>query len=125
MSDARLCGKPKKDGTACGQVLGDSDRQCIWHGDGIGPEDRSALARLGGLKHVRVLAGDTLPADVFTARGILTRLQTIEHAIVTGGLAPEVGKAAAYTLSVAKAVAELAVHAQIRELERRLQRRGA
>jgi len=31
-----------------------------------------------------------------------------------------VGKAAAYTLSVAKGVAELMVHARVRELEERL-----
>jgi hypothetical protein len=87
------------------------------------PEDRTAIARLGGLAHLRVLPAETLPADVFTAKGLLRRLQLIEHAVVTGQLAPEVAKAASYSLSVAKSVVELAVHAKIREIEERLEQR--
>jgi hypothetical protein len=122
-ADARLCGKPTKTGGVCGQVLGDSSRECIWHGEGVSAEDRTAIARLGG-RRLRTLPPETtVPADVFTAKGLLRRLQLIEHSVVTGQLAPEVAKAAAYTLSVAKSVVELAVHAKIREIEERLEER--
>lgn len=120
MSEPRVCGKPTRTGKPCGQILGDSARECIWHGSTVTPEDRSAIAKLGGLSQIRVLPAETAPADVFTAKGLLRRLQLIEQAVVTGQLAPEVGKAAAYTLSVAKGVAELMVHARLRELEERL-----
>jgi hypothetical protein len=123
MSEARLCGRPTKTGKPCGQVLGEGARQCIWHGDGVGAEDCSAIAKLGGLSQLRVLPAETLPADVFTAKGLLRRLQLIEQAIITGRLHPDVGRAAAYTLSVAKSVVELAVHAKIREIEERLEQR--
>jgi len=118
--EARICGKATKSGKPCGQVLGNSERECIWHGEGVSAEDRAAIARLGG-RRLRTLPEDTRQADVFTAPGLLRRLQLIEHAVVTGQLAPEVAKAAAYTLSVAKGVVELAVHAKIREFEERLE----
>lgn len=119
--EVRICGAPTRSGKPCGQVLGDSERECIWHGRDLTAEDRSAMARRGGLAKLRVLAAETPQADVFTAKGLLRRLQLIEHATVTGELAPEVAKAAAYTLSVAKGVVELAVHAKIREIEERLE----
>ena len=122
MSQVRLCGKPTKNGQPCGQVLGDSARECIWHGEGVTAADRSAIAKRGGLAVARVLPIETTEqADVFTAKGLLRRLQLIEHSVVTGQLAPEVAKAAAYTLSVAKGVVELAVHAKVRALEERLE----
>ena len=124
MSDRPRCGRPRvSDGQPCGQFVEDGAK-CLWHGDHVQAEDRRAVALRGGLAHLRILAPETPKADVFTARGLLKRLQLIEHAVVTGTLAPDVGKAAAYTLSVAKAVAELAVHAQINDIERRLRQQG-
>jgi hypothetical protein len=63
--DVRICGAPTRSGKRCGQVLGDSDRECIWHGASVTAEDRLAIARRGGLTHLRVLAAETPQADVF------------------------------------------------------------
>lgn len=120
MSDRPRCGRPRRDGSPCGQFV-DDGAKCIWHGDGVTDEDRSRIAKVGGLTKLRTLPPETQQADVFTARGLLRRLQLIEQSVVTGALAPEVAKAAAYTLSVAKGVVELAVHAKIREVEERLE----
>ncbi len=67
MSGIRLCGQPRlSDGAPCGQRVS-GERQCIWHGEGVTPADRTALALRGGLKQIRVLASDT-PVPSFNSR---------------------------------------------------------
>jgi hypothetical protein len=123
MSAPRICGRPTNAGKPCGQVLGDSARECIWHGESVTAEDRSLLAQRGGLTKLRVLPPDRPKPDLSDVRGIRKELTSLIHAVKVGTLAPEPGRVAILGLGVAVKLGELELHGLISDLEKRVEKR--
>jgi hypothetical protein len=80
---------------------------------------RTGWQRKGGLSTLRTLAVDRPKADLTTPRGLRRELRELIHAVVTGQLAPEVGKVAIFGLGVAVKLGELELHGLIGDLEKR------
>jgi len=120
MSEAPiLCGKPKKDGTPCGQVLG-PNRECIWHGAGVTPEDRSAIARRGGLQTIRSLPLTTELPSFDNRENIVAFAEERAHMVETGQLDPRLSAESRGWADLAMKAHELSALDRLAKLERRI-----
>ena len=120
MSDSPiLCGKPTKAGPPCGQVLG-LNRECIWHGAGVTPEDRSAIALRGGLKSIRALPADA-PVPSFNSREeIVDYAEEQAQLVGTGQLDPRLSAEMRGWADLAMKAHELSALDRLAKLEKRL-----
>lgn len=123
MSEPRTCGKPKKDGTACGQTLG-PERQCIWHGDDATPESRSAIARLGAVKLIRKLPKGA-PDPVFRSREeVVEWAEETAGKVLRGELDPRLSAEARGHALLALAAHDLAARDLLDKLQKVVSVRG-
>ena len=119
MSEPRLCGRPKKDGAPCGQVLG-PERECIWHGEQATPEARSAIARLGGLRTLRTLPEDA-PVPSFNSREEIVEYAEEQAQLVgIGKLDPRLSAEMRGWADLAMKAHELSALDRLAKLEKRI-----
>jgi hypothetical protein len=95
--------------------------RCYQHSQDPALEASRQAARVRGARtQIQTLPADRPKADLATMRGLRRELRELIHFVVTGQLAPEVGKVAIYGLGVGVKLAELEVHAVISELEKQV-----
>lgn len=116
MSEQRLCGRPRlTDGQPCGQRIG-PDRQCLWHGDDVTPEQRSAIARVGALKHIRALAPRSADPVFRSREEIVEWAEEIAGKVLRGELDPRLSAEARGHALLALAAHDLAARDLLEKL---------
>lgn len=124
MSEPRLCGKPRRDGQPCGQVLGDTGRECLWHPEGLTEteeqEHRSAISRRGGLRILRTLPEDA-PVPSFNSREeIVDYAEEQAQLVGTGKLDPRLSAEMRGWADLAMKAHELSGLDRLTKLEKRI-----
>jgi hypothetical protein len=116
----RECGAPKRDGTPCGQKLGETGKECPWHGPSSTPESRSALARRGGLAKLRSLPADAVIPSFNSREEIVEYAEERAHQVETGQLDPRLSAEARGWADLAMKAHELSALDRLAKLEKRI-----
>ena len=120
MSEPRRCGRPKKDGDPCGQVLGDTGRDCIWHGPETTPESRTAIARIGGLRTLRTLPPDAEVPSFNSREEIVDYAEEQAQRVATGQLDARLSAEMRGWADLAMKAHELSALDRLAKLEKRI-----